>query len=81
MKACKDFLREHYKPKKSWKVPSNSTTGKHYMVELLEDDSFICNCQAGQMMRECRHKRRIRNLNKGLIYESEDYKRNKNKSS
>ncbi len=49
-------------PKKRWKVRSSSDPKKIYDVFLLDDDTFYCDCKASQFHRECRHKRRIREL-------------------
>ena len=73
MKASKEWLQNQaLYPLFSWKVPSNSVKGKYYTVGYYEGNQWICNCFAGEMKKECRHIRRVKNQFKGK-YEKETY--------
>jgi len=55
-----------------WRVKSNSTEGKYYIVSW--DDRWHCNCIGfATHKKECRHIRIAKNYFKGLNYE-ENYK-------
>jgi len=45
--------------KKTFKVPSKSEKGKFHFVELYEDGTLECDCIAGLMKRNCRHKKAV----------------------
>ena len=57
-----------------WKVKSNSTEGKYYIVQYFEDKHWECTCTAGMFGRQCRHIRHAVNNFKELKYnDGEDY--------
>lgn len=45
---------------KEWKVPSKSERGKIHKVQKFLDGHLGCDCIAGQMKRECRHQKLIK---------------------
>jgi len=47
---------------KKWKVPSKSEKGKYHIVRQLKDGSLQCDCFAGQMKRECSHKKIVKSI-------------------
>jgi len=59
--------------RKSWRVPSNSKKGVFYRVDIMNNGSMACTCDAGSHHRPCRHKRRILNKLKGITYGGENY--------
>jgi hypothetical protein len=55
-------LQELYlKPLQKWKVASKSEKGVYHIVEELPSGKLVCSCTAGQMNKECRHKRLVKN--------------------
>jgi len=65
-----------------WRVASKSEKGKYHIVGWFEDGRFECSCIGFQTRKkDCRHLRIIKNHFKGLKYEGEKYKRNKNKNN
>jgi len=51
-------------------MSSNSIKGKEYIVELLSDGSYICDCLA---RKECRHIKQVKNLQANKLYDETDY--------
>jgi hypothetical protein len=45
---------------KEWEVPSKSEKGQVHKVQKFLDGHFGCDCIAGQMHRECRHQKLIK---------------------
>ena len=80
MKASKQYLKR-FEPDFTWKVPSKSEKGVCHNVSFSEMYGWKCDCIAGSMNRECRHKRICFNKINGLTYNGENYKRNKNQDS
>ncbi len=48
----------------------------NYIVEILNNGEMRCNCIAGSMGKDCRHKRILRNKLKGEKYEPKQSKTN-----
>jgi len=42
--------------KKKFKVRSKSNPNEWHHLELWTDDTIVCDCIAGKMRKECRHK-------------------------
>lgn len=59
MKATHQFLKEQGKILIK-KIKVKGRTGI-YLVEIYEDGKMKCDCIAGSMGKECRHKRIIKN--------------------
>lgn len=48
---------------KKWTVPSNTETGKEYIVSQDEDGNYGCSCPVWKFQRkECKHIQYIRNI-------------------
>lgn len=72
MKVLQDLYNSNID--KKWKVPSNSTKGKFYVVTRKKDGEMSCDCIAGSMGGICRHQRRIINQAKGLKWNEQSMK-------
>jgi len=57
MDVEKEFLAKHaLTPEKVFKVHSSSDPDVIYEVEVYSNGKLSCNCPAGTMKRECKHK-------------------------
>jgi len=84
MKASKQFIKSG-KPILQWKVASHSEKGKYHLVGYFADGHYECSlpskdpdiieCIGFETGHECRHIKRIKNKQRGLIYEPENYQR------
>lgn len=52
--------KQFSKATEAWYVRSSSDSCIKYLVEQLENGSLRCGCVAGQMGRDCKHKKLIR---------------------
>jgi len=56
--------------RKEWKVRSKSNPNQYHIVGWDGKDYWECDCTAGSMGRDCRHKRIVKNKLKGLVWKN-----------
>ena len=67
MKNSKIFI-DKILPVRTHRVASKSIKGDYHLVSEYFDGRLDCDCLAGMMKRECRHKRIIINKRKKLTW-------------